>query len=61
MIHSTPEPRLEPNHHYEEYIHSDDDELEADFIQQEDNDTIDESFIFYEEGEIRDLLRREPW
>ena len=59
MIHHTPEPRLEPNHHYNDYINNDDDE-DTDFIQPIDDD-LDESFLNYQDGEIRDLLRREPW
>ena len=57
MIHNrTPEPRLEPDHRFEDY---DDDEFGADFIQPPEEE-LDDSFINYEEGEIRDLLRREP-
>ena len=59
MIFRTPEPRLEPNHHYNDYINNDDDE-DTDFIQPIDDD-LDESFLNYQDGEIRDLLRREPW
>ena len=56
MIHRTPEPRLEPDHRFEEEV----DEFGADFIQPPEEE-LDDSFINYEEGEIRDLLRREPW
>ena len=34
----TPEPRLEPDHHLEEYIAFDGDESDADFIQTDFND-----------------------
>ena len=57
MIHHTPEPRLEPDHR-EDIIFTD--EPDTDFIQPID-DAIDESFLIFEEGEIRDLIRREPW
>ena len=57
---NTPSPRLEPNHHYNEYINDTGDELETDFIQPTDDLDLDESFLHYEEGEIRDLVRREP-
>ena len=32
MIRRTPEPRLEPDHHFNEFL-NDDDEFDADFIQ----------------------------
>ena len=41
MIHNTPEPRLEPNYHEEDY----DDELETDFIQPEEMELSDETII----------------
>ena len=37
MIYRTPEPRLEPNHHLEEYLYDDD----ADFIQPNNNCIFD--------------------
>ena len=58
MIHHTPEPRLEPNHHYNDYINNDDDE-DTDFIQPIDDD-VDLTPYYWEEGELKDLVRREP-
>ncbi len=48
-------PRLEPDHHFEEYIAFDGDD--ADFIQ---NDDVDLTPYYWEEGELKDLVRREP-
>ena len=54
----TPEPRLEPNHHYNDYINNDDDE-DTDFIQPIDDD-VDLTPYYWEEGELKDLVKREP-
>ena len=59
MIYRTPEPRLEPNHHYNDYINNDDDE-DTDFIQNDFNDDVDLTPYYWEEGELKDLVRREP-
>ena len=58
MIYRTPEPRLEPNHHYNDYINNDDDE-DTDFIQPIDDD-VDLTPYYWEEGELKDLVKREP-
>ena len=59
MIYRTPEPRLEPDHHLEEYIAFDGDESDADFIQPIDDD-VDLTPYYWEEGELQDLVKREP-
>ena len=59
MIYRTPEPRLEPNHHYNDYINNDDDE-DTDFIETHNPNDIDTSFIEEEDNEIRSLLRSQP-
>lgn len=58
MIYRTPEPRLEPDHHLEECIAFDGDESDADFIQNDDD--VDLTPYYWEEGELQDLVRREP-
>ena len=60
MIYRTPEPRLEPDHHLEEYIAFDGDESDTDFIETHNPDDIDTSFIEEEDNEIRSLLRSQP-
>ena len=58
MIYRTPEPRLEPDHHLEEYIAFDGDESDTDFIQNDDD--VDLTPYYWEEGELKDLVKREP-
>ena len=54
---NTPEPRLEPDHRFDEEI----DESDTDFIQTDFNDDdVDLTPYYWEEGELKDLLRREP-
>ena len=49
-------PRLESNHHLEEYLMDDG----ADFIQTDFNDDVDLTPYYWEEGELKDLVKREP-
>ena len=53
---NTPEPRLEPDHRFDEEY----DESDTDFIQTDFNDDVDLTPYYWEEGELKDLLRREP-
>ena len=57
---TTPEPRTEPNHQLEEYIAFDGDESDTDFIQTDFNDDVDLTPYYWEEGELKDLVKREP-
>lgn len=54
---NTPEPRLEPDHRFDEEI----DESDTDFIQTDFNDDdVDLTPYYWEEGELKDLVKREP-
>ena len=57
MIYRTPEPRLEPDHRFdEEYDESDTDFIQTDF----NDDDVDLTPYYWEEGELKDLVKREP-
>ena len=54
---NTPEPRLEPDHRFdEERDESDTDFIQTNFTEEE----VDLTPYYWEEGELQDLLKREP-
>ena len=54
---NTPEPRLEPDHRFDEEI----DESDTDFIQTNfTEEEVDLTPYYWEEGELQDLVKREP-
>jgi hypothetical protein len=55
---NTPEPRLEPDHRFDDEGF---DESDTDFIQTDFNDDdVDLTPYYWEEGELKDLVKREP-
>ena len=54
---NTPEPRLEPDHRFDEELdESDTDFIHTNFTEEE----VDLTPYYWEEGELQDLLKREP-